>query len=223
VERSFEAYSKVRAAYPRLVPQPGDKLPLRGVDVRVITAATKLLPRPLRGAGKPNPACAGSESRPEIAADREDNMSIGLHYALGRFRMVDLADLEWFYEMRLMCPNNPIGTADVYISSVHAQAKAGSPALVHGLAPRVIIVNNGARKGGDAPALEIIRRSPGVEDVWQLHRSLNAPALNPPETFIANLEEKCEAKWLKLSAQRDGSFAITNGRNGFTKSYPGKR
>ena len=219
VEQSYEAYAKLRARYPHLVPAPGDRLPLRGVDARVLTAATRSFARPLRGAGRPNIACAASETRPEIAADHEDTMSIGLLYRFGRFRLVDLADLEWAHEMRLMCPRNPVGVVDVYVSSVHAQAKAGSPALVHGLAPRVVIVNNGARKGGDPAALEIIRRSPGLEDVWQLHASLAAGALHAPGDFIANIEEKCAAKWIKLSARADGSFTITNGRNGFSKSY----
>jgi hypothetical protein len=84
-------------------------------------------------------------------------------------------------------------------------------------------VSNGARKGGDPPALDIIRKSPGLEDVWQMHASMAAKALNAPGDFIANVEEKCEAKWLKLSAQRDGSFTITNGRNGFSKTYRPKR
>jgi competence protein ComEC len=219
VEESYAAYAKLRARYPHLVPAPGDRLPLKGVEVRVLTAATRTLGRPLKGAGLPNGACAASETRPEIAADREDNMSIGLLYQYGRFRLVDLADLEWAYEMRLMCPRNPVGAVDVYVSSVHAQAKAGSPALVHGLAPRVVMVNNGARKGGDAAALEIIRRSPGLEDVWQVHASVAAKALNPPDDFIANLEEPCAAKWIKLSARADGSFTITNGRNGYSKDY----
>jgi hypothetical protein len=223
VERSYEVYAKVRETYPHLVPKPGDVLPLKGVEVRVIAAATKMIGKPLKGAGRPNAACAASEARPEIEGDREDNMSIGLLYTLGKFRMVDLADLEWFYDMKLMCPNNPIGNVDVYITSVHAQAKAGSPALVHGLAPRVIVVNNGARKGGDPPALEIIRKSPGLEDVWQQHASVAGKTLNAPDDFIANLEEKCEAKWLKLSAQSNGTFTVTNGRNGFSKTYRPRR
>jgi len=219
VEQNYEAYAKLRARFPHLVPAPGARLPLRGVEVRVLTAATRIIARPLAGGGSPNAACGSSEVRPEIAEDHEDNMSIGLLYRFGRFRMVDLADLEWAYDMRLMCPRNPVGTVDVYVSSVHAQAKAGSPALVHGLAPRVVIVNNGARKGGDSKALEIIRRSPGLEDVWQLHSSIAAKALNAPEDFIANIEENCTAKWIKLSARADGSFTITNGRNGYSKNY----
>ena len=45
--------------------------------------------------------------------------------------------------------------------------------------------------------------------------------MNFPETFIANLDEGEQdlGAWLKVSAVADGSFTVTNGRTGFTKSY----
>jgi len=36
-------------------------------------------------------------------------------------------------------------------------------------------------------------------------------------------EVKCEDKWIKLSARSDGAFTVTNGRNGFSKTYKSKR
>jgi competence protein ComEC len=220
VKSVYEKYAKAREGYPHLTVKPGDRLPIKGIDVKVIAAATKMIENPLRGGGTPNPACAITEAKSEIEIDLEDNVSIGLLYTFGKFRMLDMADLEWAYEMKLMCPNNPIGKVDVYMASVHAQDKAGSPALVHGLRPRVAIVNNGSRKGGAPSSLEIIRNSPGLEDMWMLHYSMAAgKSGNPPESFIANLEEKCEAKWLKLSANPDGTFTVTNARNGFSKIY----
>jgi len=30
------------------------------------------------------------------------------------------------------------------------------------------------------------------------------------------------AYWIKLSAQQDGSFTVTNARNGFSKTYKGR-
>ena len=41
--------------------------------------------------------------------------------------------------------------------------------LVHALRPKVAIMNNGGRKGGDPETLDIIRSSPGLQDLWQLH------------------------------------------------------
>ena len=48
-------------------------------------------------------------------------------------------------------------------------------------------------------------------------------ANNPPEDFIANLDPDCQWKSIKLSASADGSFTVTNGRNGFSKTYKPKR
>jgi hypothetical protein len=39
--------------------------------------------------------------------------------------------------------------------------------------------------------------------------------------MIANLEETadCKGNWIKASVERDGTFTIVNGRNGFSKTY----
>ncbi len=64
---------------------------------------------------------------------------------------------------------------------------------------------------------------PGLEDIWQLHFSLTGGKdHNPPDPFIANLEEQCQGLYLKLSASADGSFTLYNPRNKYTKTYPAK-
>jgi hypothetical protein len=147
-------------------------------------------------------------------------MSIGLFFTLGRFRMLDLADLEAFYQYELVCPNNLIGTVDVYNVSVHAQEKGMSGVLEPAVRARVALVGNGARKGGDPASWPILRHAPGMEDIWQVHFSVaGGKQSNPPEDFIANVDPHCQGKGLKLSAQPDGSFTVTNGRNGFSKTY----
>ena len=59
----------------------------------------------------------------------------------------------------------------------------------------------------------------GIEDVWQLHRSRNERSENFGDERIANLDETT-GHWLKLSANEDGSFSVTNERTGVSKSYP---
>ena len=54
--------------------------------------------------------------------------------------------------------------------------------------------------------------------MWQLHRSRIAGAQNFADERIANLDETT-AHWIKASASEDGSFTVTNGRTGATKSY----
>ena len=53
---------------------------------------------------------------------------------------------------------------------------------------------------------------------WQLHRTTYRDTVNVPGERIANLDETTSA-WIKLSARRDGSFSVTNGRTGATKAY----
>jgi hypothetical protein len=150
----------------------------------------------------------------------ENAQSIGMLISYGKFRMIDLGDLTWNKELGLACPYNVIGTVDVYLSTHHGLDLSGAPPLVQALHPRVAIMNNGARKGGAPEAWQTMHSSPGLEDIWQLHYALEAgKANNAPEAFIANLEEHCQGNWIRLSAEPDGQFTVTNGRNGKTKAY----
>jgi beta-lactamase superfamily II metal-dependent hydrolase len=219
-EARYKPFAAVRDAMPHMSVKPGDKIPITGMDVTVLEAAAKGIATALPGAGAPNPACAATPQKPENAGDHEDNMSIGLLFTLGKFRMLDLADLEAFYQYKLVCPNNLIGTVDVYQVSVHGQEKGISGVLEPAIHARVAIMANGPRKGGDPASWPILRGVPGLEDIWQVHFSLaGGPERNPPEDYIANLDAACQGKWLRLSAQPDGTFTVTNSRNGFSKTY----
>ena len=130
--------------------------------------------------------------------------------------------------------------------SHHGQAISNSEVLVHALAPRVGIMNNGTRKGGQPDAMRILHSSPGLEDLWQMHFSqLSGQEYTVPGMFIANSTDEPQtampiaaiqapppgpgaapppahngaAFWFKVSAQADGSFTVTNARNGFSKTY----
>ncbi len=225
VEKRFEAYATFRDKLPHTSVRPGDRMPIKGIDVRVVSAGMRLLSKPARGGGKANPACEATPRPDEIAADKEDNMSIGLLVTLGRFRMLDLSDLEGHYSYELACPVNLLGPVDAYIVSVHGQAKGSSPALERAIGARAAIMNNGAKKGGDPQTWPVLRGTPGLEDIWQLHFSVaGGQESNPSSDFIANPEPvNCQGRWIKLSARRDGSFTVTNSRNGFSRTYrPGK-
>jgi beta-lactamase superfamily II metal-dependent hydrolase len=219
----YNPYAEVRDKGDYTPAKPGGRIPIKGVDVTVIAAAGKFIEKPLAGAGQPNPLCNSTAEKPERTTDKEDNMSVGLLFTFGKFRMLDMADLEWFYDRKLMCPNNPIGTVDVYQVSIHGQEKGVSPALAQAIHARVAIMANGPRKGGDPATWPTLRNAPGMEDIWQLHYAQNGTAdTNPPADFIANPETACEAKWIKLSARPDGSFTVTNSRNGFSRTYPAR-
>ena len=212
----YDGYVKGRERGRHLLVKPGDKVPLRDLDVTIVTANGERITRPLAGAAPANPLCAAFT--PKEADPSENARSVGSMIAFGRFRMVDLGDLTWNKEHELACPNHLLGTVDVYLTTHHGLNQSGPAALVHALRPRVAIMNNGRTKGGEAAAMQIVRGAPGLEDFWQLHHADHGGASNMPPEMIANLDESA-AHYLKISAQRDGSFTVTNSRTQQTKTY----
>ena len=213
----YRNYLAVRDQARHVLARPGGTLPIAGLDVRIVSAAGDLITAPLPGAGQPNPLC-----RDYTAMDpdpTENARSVGMVLTFGRFRMLDLGDLTWNKEHDLVCPNNLLGTVDVYLTTHHGLNLSGSPVLVHAVHPRVAVMNNGPRKGGIPSAWRIIKESPGLEDLWQLHYAVDGGAdHNVAEALIANLDDTT-AHEIRISAQRNGSFEITNGRNGHSKTY----
>jgi len=211
-------YLQVREKGHHILAKPGDRIPIAGIDVQVLTSAGEEIASPLPGAGALNRVC--DSIPPHLSDPSEDAQSIGTLISFGKFRIIDLGDLTWNKEMELACPSNKIGTVDVYLSTHHGLDTSNCPAIVYALRPRVAIVNNGETKGGAPEALRTIRNSPGIEDVWQLHYSKNATkAENAPEPFIVNIDRDLTTSWIELDAQADGQFTVTNSRNGKTKTY----
>jgi beta-lactamase superfamily II metal-dependent hydrolase len=214
VNAEYSAYLKKRGKAKHLEVKSGDRIPIQGLDVQVVTASGEAM----KGTGQPNPLCATFKP---IASDTGENShSIGLKITLGKFHLVDLGDLHWNREFDLACPTNLLGDVDVYMTTHHGKKTSGSPQLVQSLHFKAAIQNNSATTGGSDQAWETIHQSPGAPDIWQLHAALkNEPEHNSPEQFIANLEMNCQGKWIRLTAHADGSFTILNSRNQFEKNY----
>ena len=107
----------------------------------------------------------------------------------------------------------------------------------------MVVVNNGPRKGlGQVDDKAVYRgpnggkmapfernaylrmaKLPGLEGIWQGHKSLvdSDASHNTSPDMIANMEEtaECKGNWIKASVASDGKFTVTNGRNGFSKTY----
>ncbi|MGH9719712.1 MAG: ComEC/Rec2 family competence protein [Bryobacteraceae bacterium] len=215
------AYTRTRDKGEHIVAKPGLRIPLKGVDITVVAAAGAPLLKPLKGAGGANPLCASAK---QASTDRSENsQSVGVVMEFGKFRFLDLGDLTADREIELACPENRIGKIDLFLTSHHATHASPAP-LVHALAPRVAIMNNGARKGGSPAGWQVVRNSPGLEDFWQLHYSIaGGKENNSAEPLIANPEESCKGDWIKVSAQSNGEFTVTNGRTGFAKVYRPKK
>jgi competence protein ComEC len=201
--------------------RPGDRIPLPGVDAVVVAAGGKVIARPLKGGGSNAELCKTAEKRaPDV--DPENNQSLGFVLRYGKFDFLDLGDLPWDFELPLVCPTNRLGKVDVYQTTHHGLDRSGSPQVVWATRPRVAIMNNGPKKGGPPSTFEVLRKSPGLEDIWQGHLALATPKeTNSAESMIANLEpsETCKGNWIKVSVAADGKYTVTNGRNGFSKVY----
>ena len=217
----YADYLKAIGTTNHISAKPGDKLPVKGIDITVVSGDGNLIDQPLSGAGQPNSACSGVSEKP--ADPTENARSLGTVMVFGKLKIVDLGDLTWNKELQLVCPNNKIGKADIYVVSHHGLDQSNSPALVHGIQPRVAIMDNGARKGGVASAWDIIKACPGLEDLWQLHfADAGGQEHNSQDPFIANVTEPDTGYYLKVTAHSDGSFEVLNSRNKFSKSYPAK-
>ena len=203
----------------RMQAKPGDKLPLSGASLMFVTAHSRVLDKPLKPSG-PNPHCDGAKLMDE---DKGENAkSVGFIVSRGGFEFLDIGDLTWNVEHTLGCPENLLGEIDLYQVTHHGLANSGAPQHLWATKPRVAVMNNGPRKGGAPKAFETISKSPGLEDIWQLHRALQADdAHNTDEKMIANFEETedCKGHWIKASVEEDGAYTITNSRNNFSKTY----
>jgi competence protein ComEC len=212
---AFGWYAKVRATRRHINAKPGDRLPLKGIEAVVVSAAGTRLARALPGAGERSATCDAPVPPQE---PHENPRSTGVRVRFGKFRFLDVGDLTGAPLFALACPVDLIGPVDVYLVAHHGGPDAADPATFAAFRPRVAVVDNGARKGGAPALLAALRSVPGLEDSWQLHRSLQPGAQDVADERIANLDETT-SHWIKLSANEDGSFVMTNGRTGTTRRY----
>jgi beta-lactamase superfamily II metal-dependent hydrolase len=238
-----KTYPELYAKATHTVVKAGDTIPFAGVSTRVLASAGEVIARPLAGAGKPNPFCR--PMRP-VQPVPEDTQSVMTYFTFGRFRALHPGDLTRDKEYDLVCPANRIGTIDLLVGPHHGQDTSNSEAFIHALQPRVVVMNNGTRKGGYPDVMKSFYTSPRFEDLWQMHFSLlSGQEYTPPGVFIANgVDEQPpampiapqalpapgpntppppvhsgQAYWVKIAASEDGSFTVTNTRNGFSKQY----
>jgi competence protein ComEC len=211
-----------------IVVKPGDTIPLKGLDVRVLASNRQLIDTPLSPGATANALCDGAVKRP---ADMSDNSaSVGMLFTFGAFRFLDLGDLTQDLEFQMACPVNRIGEVDLFLTTHHGSGQSNAPVLVHALKPRVAIMNNGARKGGDLPVLQTIRSAPGLEDLWMLHYAVVAGTEgNVAEPQIANLGDVADPAvkdtgfGIDVTVQPNGSFTVVNERNNQTKTYAARK
>jgi hypothetical protein len=214
----YAAYEKATEHSKRVHLTPNEGLPVQGITLQVLTAAGKRIADPLPGAGEANLYC---ESEAAAKPDPSENaQSLGVLISYGKFRFLDLGDLTEQKELDLVCPNNLIGAISLYLTTHHGTAPDNPRALVWALRPQVAIMNNGAHKGGNPEAWQIVHDSPGLADLWQLHSAVDGGKdHNVAADLIANVDEKSDGHYLKVVAELDGAFTVSNSRTGLSRKY----
>ena len=221
----------------RTIVKAGDEIPLKGVQVVVVSSDQHVIAKAVNGGGRPNPLCENAEEKAPVTP--ENQRTIGLLLTYRKFKFLNLIDLDWEKDMELACPINKLGTVTVYQTSRHGSFDgAASPPFLGAIMPQVIVVNNGPRKGlgqVDPPksltppgqqrapyehnSYLRMAKIPGIEGIWQGHLSLldKDPKHNTSQDMIANVEETAECKGTG-SRRRSGRTASSPSRTAATGS-----
>lgn len=203
--------------------KPGDTLNIGSLHLTVVTSDGAVIDHALPGAGEMIPECASMKPMDQVGGE-ENVRSVGVVMTFGRARIASFGDLTWNKEKLLVCPRDKVGPVDLFFLSNHGTHLNNSPALLHALEPRIAIVGNGARKGGDAASLVTVSHSPRLLRMWQLHYAERAGAANVPAAYIANLSAVNDTHAsIEIRVTPEGAFTVTNDRTGFHETYPPAR
>ena len=157
----WHEYGQIAGTRRRTV-KPGDRLPLKGVELVIVAAHGRVLSAPLAEA-QPNQSC---ESFKPQAEDRGENgQSLGYLLRSGKFEFVNLGDLSWNFQHRLACPVNLLGRVDLFQVTHHGVRDDVLPQQMWPMTPAVAVMNNGPAKGAGQVAVETVLKSPGLEDL----------------------------------------------------------
>jgi len=218
----IQAYKKA-AADKRRTLKPGDEIALKQNDgsprigLRCLCGGGEVIPD--KDGAPANPIAPEHKPQPE---DKTDNArSLGFLLSYGGFRFLDLGDLTWNVEVKLVSPSDKVGPVDVYQVTHHGLEISNNPVLIKTVRPRVAICGNGARKGANPGVISTLRRVPDMQAIYQLHRNVTSePQDNTDPDLIANAEEKCQGELIKLSVAPDAkSYTVTVGGKGRPKRF----
>jgi len=218
----IQAYKKA-AGDKRKVLKPGDEIALKQkegappVQLRCLCGGSEVIAE--KDNASPNAIAEEHKPQPE---DKSDNArSLGFLLSYGGFRFLDLGDLTWNIEYKLVSPSDKIGPVDVYQVTHHGLEISNNPVLIRTVRPRVAICGNGPRKGAHPSVISTLRRVPDMQAIYQLHRNVTSePQDNTDPEFIANADEKCEGELVKLSVAPDAkSYTVTVGGKGKAKRF----
>lgn len=233
-ERGIETAPERERRDPRLEPfkaarvekrvgvEPGSEITLRSAEGAAPTRFRFLAARQELVAPEPHrPNAEVCRSLTVWDPDASDNPnSVVMLLEQGPFRFFDGGDISWNVEGRLVCPDDRVGTVDVYQANHHGGDDAGSPVFLKTLSPRVAVFNNGPRKGGEPEHFARVKGTPSVEAIYEMHRNVLEGALNSADERIANRDEECAGNYVRMSIEPSGRrFTLSVPSTGHEKTY----
>src|SRR5436305_691046 len=146
IEERYASYLAI-ARGKRTIVKPGDTIPFGSARIDVVASGGAVIAKPVNGGGQANPYCAGAEVKEPNKT--ENSQTAGVLITAGRFTFLDVGDLTWDKEMELACPANQLGRVSLLLATHHGffNDQSGAGALLWAIQPRVVIANNGPRKG----------------------------------------------------------------------------
>jgi competence protein ComEC len=205
----------------------GDELQLKQLDgspkVKLFCLCASGETVPDKPGAPENPVAKAHKPKPEDTTDNAKSLGFLLSY--GDFRFLDLGDLTWNVEYKLVHPTDKIGRIDVYQVTHHGLDISNNPVLIDTVKPRVAIFNNGPRKGCEPAVTTVLRRVPDIQAIYQLHRNVRVGAQeNTDPENIANPDEKCDGESIRLTVAADAkSYTVTVGSKGKPKKFDTRR
>ena len=194
--------------------------------------------------GRPNPYCAGFKA--QEADPTENAQSVGSVVTFGRFGVAHLGDLTWNKEFDLMCPANRIGVVGSvrrvapWPAGLECRGARPRDSAASGAVEQWHPEGRSAERDADHPLGATSRRTSGsctsrssaarstpcrgcsLRTAWtsspprcRSRRYRRHPARRRPPPPAHN----GPAYWIKVFAREDGTFTVTNQRNGFSKTY----
>ncbi len=229
----YPLYLEAIKGHKRIVAKAGDVISIGSMTATIVSSDTKVLEKPLAGAGQPNPHC---DVPGKGMTGDENASSVATLLRFGKVTIAQFGDLSWDKEYELACPVDKLGKVNLLLVTQHGSGGVSSnPAQIAAMRPDVAIMPNGGKKGGDADAIKTVLAQKSLQGFWRLHESYKFPQLSGDKNMIANLNppqaeiDKVAMKpyeappdmgySIAAEVTADGKIIVTNSRNGFSKSY----
>jgi beta-lactamase superfamily II metal-dependent hydrolase len=203
----------------------GDWLPLHSTSgspvVKILTLCGSKQFLPDKPGAPKNPMA--QQFLPQAPDPSDNAQSLGFLVSFGGFKFVDLGDLTWNMEEKLVDPTDKVGPIDVFQTTHHGLEISNNDVLIKTMNPRVAVFNNGPRKGGHPDVTMTLRQLPEIKAIYQLHKNLTSmESDNTTPNRIANTADTpdCKGEFIKMSVAADGkSYTVQVGPNGKREKF----